>query len=325
MTAHLYSELLLQMHNRLERLKRDRAVLTFDDLLARTDAAVTHPQRKAGLLAAIQGRYSVALIDEFQDTDERQYSILSNCFRNRPLFLVGDPKQSIYSFRGADLDTYLGASRDAVERHTLSVNFRSAHLLVNAVNHLFSRNGSFIEPDIRMPKVRANANPDELLITDDQGDDSPMQFRMLAYATNIDLPIFMFWGHHRNERMCDHLCGDCCCHVYGHVCGHVCTNMCIDTCMDMCQRLRDRLPLLRYLYRSVPAATHERIADGSDEPTARYSSPCARTEKAADAGCSSDARQRSSRRSASLALTSPSLVGICMASHASNWVQNREG
>jgi len=179
---HLRTELLLRMAERLDRLKRERAVLTFEDLLARTHAAVRAPGRQDQLLQAVQSRYSVALIDEFQDTDERQYAILSQCFRNRPLFLVGDPKQSIYSFRGADLRTYLGAVDDAVERNTLPTNFRSSHLLVQAVNQLFARPSAFVEPDIRMHKVRANAKPNDLLIDNDDG--APMRFRLLGHKTN---------------------------------------------------------------------------------------------------------------------------------------------
>lgn len=179
---HLRTELLLRMQERLDRLKRERAVLTFEDLLARTHSAVGDPVRQERLLQAVQSRYSVALIDEFQDTDERQYAILSQCFRNRPLFLVGDPKQSIYSFRGADLRTYLGAVHDAVERNTLPINFRSSHQLVQAVNQLFARPSAFVEPDIRMHKVRANAKPHDLLIDGDDG--APMRFRLLGHKTN---------------------------------------------------------------------------------------------------------------------------------------------
>lgn len=177
---HLRTFLLLEMRTRLDRHKRERAVLTFDDLLSRTHRAVTDPTRKRTLLPTLRERYSVALIDEFQDTDERQYAILSQCFENRPLFLVGDPKQSIYGFRGADLRTYLAAADDAVQKNTLAVNFRSSQQLVAAVNQLFARPGSFVEPDIRMHKVRANAGPDELLL---HGDDGPaLRFRVFPYV-----------------------------------------------------------------------------------------------------------------------------------------------
>ncbi len=179
---HLRADLMVHMHERLGRLKREQALLTFDDLLARTHAAITDPKRRDALLQALHARYSVALIDEFQDTDERQYEILSQSFRNRPLFLVGDPKQSIYGFRGADLRTYLNAVNDAVQKNTLQVNFRSSEQLVHSVNQLFARAGSFVEPDIRMHKVRANAKANDLQIEDDDG--AAMRFRMLQHDIN---------------------------------------------------------------------------------------------------------------------------------------------
>ena len=179
---HLQVELLVRMHERLDRLKREQALLTFDDLLARTHSAITDPARQDSLLHALHSRYSVALIDEFQDTDERQYAILSQSFRNRPLFLVGDPKQAIYGFRGADLRTYLGAVADAVQKNTLQINFRSSEQLVAAVNQLFARAGSFVNSDIRMQKVWANAKVNELQIEDDDG--AAMRFRLLAHEIN---------------------------------------------------------------------------------------------------------------------------------------------
>lgn len=179
---HLRTELMMRMHERLDRIKREQALLTFDDLLSRTHAAITDPDRRVALLQALHARYSVALIDEFQDTDERQYEILSQSFLNRPLFLVGDPKQSIYGFRGADLRTYLSAVNDAVQKNTLQTNFRSSEQLVTSVNQLFARAGSFVEPDIRMQKVRANAKSGELQIEDDDG--AAMRFRLLRHEIN---------------------------------------------------------------------------------------------------------------------------------------------
>ncbi|MCB9879493.1 MAG: UvrD-helicase domain-containing protein, partial [Planctomycetes bacterium] len=164
---HLLSFLLLRMHDRLQRLKQDLSVLTFDDLLVRAHRAVTDPRRSEAVRAALRARFAVALIDEFQDTDERQYQILAEAFHGRPLFLVGDPKQSIYGFRGADLGTYLAAAEDAQQRHTLGTNFRSSVALVEAVNELFRRPQTFVVPGIRMPQVRAAAKSTEKLVTGD--------------------------------------------------------------------------------------------------------------------------------------------------------------
>ncbi|MBS0341434.1 MAG: exodeoxyribonuclease V subunit beta [Proteobacteria bacterium] len=122
-----------------------RAQMGFDELLTRLDAALQGPN--GGRLAAlIRQQFPVALIDEFQDTDPLQYRIFDAVYRaadNAPetaLVLIGDPKQAIYAFRGADIYTYLAARRDTVGRHsTLGTNFRSTRGMVDAVNHVFMR------------------------------------------------------------------------------------------------------------------------------------------------------------------------------------------
>ena len=130
---------------RFEEEKRRRAEMGFDDMLLRLDAAL---QSDGGerLAALIREQFPVALIDEFQDTDPVQYRIFESIYRieeNSPdtgLFLIGDPKQAIYAFRGADIYTYLRARQATTGRlHTLGTNFRSSHGMVNAVNHVFER------------------------------------------------------------------------------------------------------------------------------------------------------------------------------------------
>jgi exodeoxyribonuclease V beta subunit len=130
---------------RFEAEKRRRAEMGFDDMLLRLDAAL---QSSGGerLATLIREQFPVALIDEFQDTDPVQYRIFERIYRleeNDPLtglFLIGDPKQAIYAFRGADIYTYLRARRATVGRwHTLDTNYRSSHAMVEAVNHVFLR------------------------------------------------------------------------------------------------------------------------------------------------------------------------------------------
>ncbi|MFJ2688192.1 exodeoxyribonuclease V subunit beta [Pseudomonas sp. NPDC087342] len=130
---------------RFEEEKRRRAEMGFDDMLLRLDAAL---QSDGGerLATLIREQFPVALIDEFQDTDPVQYRIFESIYRiedNNPecgLFLIGDPKQAIYAFRGADIYTYLRARQATTGRlHTLGTNFRSSHGMVNAVNHVFER------------------------------------------------------------------------------------------------------------------------------------------------------------------------------------------
>ncbi|MEM6797697.1 MAG: 3'-5' exonuclease, partial [Acidobacteriota bacterium] len=99
-----------------------------------------------------KARYKIALIDEFQDTDLVQYDIFRRLFGDGPLILVGDPKQAIYRFRGADVYAYLRAKRDADRVFTLNRNWRSSEKLIDAVNGLFGgAPRPFIERDIPYP------------------------------------------------------------------------------------------------------------------------------------------------------------------------------
>jgi exodeoxyribonuclease V beta subunit len=175
---HLRVQLLRRMHERLLADNRADHVMSFQDLLVRTHAALHDDRRSAPLLQAIRQRYRAALIDEFQDTDDLQYGIFARCFQKRPLFLVGDPKQSIYGFRGADLRTYLQARDDAVQQNTLDTNFRSSAALVAAVDRLFARADAFVQTDVVMPKVRAKAAPGQLQLGGDPG--PALQWRFLA-------------------------------------------------------------------------------------------------------------------------------------------------
>ncbi|MCG7200332.1 exodeoxyribonuclease V subunit beta [Marinobacter pelagius] len=142
--------------NRLEAEKQQRSEMGFDDLLTRLDDAL-HGPRGDQLAATIRRQFPVALIDEFQDTDPVQYRIFNRIYRvtdndpNTCLLMIGDPKQAIYGFRGADIYTYLEARQGARDRTwTLGRNFRSSASMVAAVNRVFehadqhSRDGAFL-------------------------------------------------------------------------------------------------------------------------------------------------------------------------------------
>ncbi|WP_144157281.1 exodeoxyribonuclease V subunit beta [Paraburkholderia sp. BCC1885] len=120
-----------------------RSQMGFDDLLTRLNDAL-HKPNGARLAEIIRQQYPVALIDEFQDTDPVQYRIFDAVYRiaeNDPdtaIILIGDPKQAIYAFRGADIYTYLEARRACAGRlFTLKKNFRSTREMVAAVNRCF--------------------------------------------------------------------------------------------------------------------------------------------------------------------------------------------
>jgi len=123
-----------------ERRKMEKNLFAYDDLLQRLQQALQGRSREM-LSRQILGRFPAALIDEFQDTDPVQYDIFSSLYRcsaENLLYIIGDPKQAIYSFRGADIFTYLAAIRDVPSAFELTENYRSEPALIKAVNTLFS-------------------------------------------------------------------------------------------------------------------------------------------------------------------------------------------
>jgi exodeoxyribonuclease V beta subunit len=135
----LKARMFREVDESLSMKKTEKNVQTFDDLLLKLESALAG---KGGedLALAIRGKYRAALIDEFQDTDPVQYAIFRNIFGRGGsiLFLVGDPKQSIYGFRGADIFAYMEAAEKVRSHYTLAENWRSEPRLIQAVNTLFS-------------------------------------------------------------------------------------------------------------------------------------------------------------------------------------------
>lgn len=133
--VELAEKLRAEVMNRLER----RGNIGFDDLITRLSRAL-QGDRGLALRRLIGGRYAVALIDEFQDTDGVQWHIFSSIFGDgaHALYLIGDPKQAIYKFRGADIHSYFLARQSAGQLLTLEKNYRSHPFLVGEVNRLFT-------------------------------------------------------------------------------------------------------------------------------------------------------------------------------------------
>ncbi len=145
-------------------LKRVRRVQTYDDLIDGVARALHGPHRQA-LVEKLRQQYRIALVDEFQDTDDRQWSIFNAVFGNDPhaiaaglapaLFLIGDPKQAIYGFRGGDIHTYLAAKQQAEPAPALNRNFRSRPGVLRALQALYDNAGSqaFGSADIHFEPV----------------------------------------------------------------------------------------------------------------------------------------------------------------------------
>ncbi|THU05146.1 exodeoxyribonuclease V subunit beta [Lampropedia puyangensis] len=132
-------------HLRWQELKKQQQAMDFSDLLVRVQQALTSDQG-AVLRQRLLAEYPVAMIDEFQDTSPGQYQVFHDLYRPQDndaaqaLLLIGDPKQSIYRFRGADIYSYLAAKQETQGRHyALDTNFRSTQAVVDAVNHVFQQ------------------------------------------------------------------------------------------------------------------------------------------------------------------------------------------
>ena len=143
-------KLFKEVGEELSKRKTEKNVQTFDDLLLKLQAAL---EGKGGgdLAIAIRRKYRAALIDEFQDTDPVQYAIFQSLFGRGGsiLFLVGDPKQSIYGFRGADIFAYMEAVDKVDSRYTLLENWRSEPGLIKSINALFGN----VEPAFVYEKI----------------------------------------------------------------------------------------------------------------------------------------------------------------------------
>ena len=155
----LIRQLVTEGPAQLRQAKRERRVVAFDDMLFNLHERLAGGECP-GLAQALRQRFPAALIDEFQDTDPLQFSIFDTVYGDGQslLFLVGDPKQAIYSFRNADLHTYLQARQIAQAEYTLAHNQRSTQPLLNALNALFGANPqAFMLDGLALPPGSAPA------------------------------------------------------------------------------------------------------------------------------------------------------------------------
>ncbi|MWJ27543.1 exodeoxyribonuclease V subunit beta [Halomonas sp. ZH2S] len=198
--ADLLTHAVQWCRKRLDHEQQRRAEMGPNDLLLHLGRALEGDNCDA-LSEQIRRQFPVALVDEFQDTDPVQYRIFDCVYRigeNRPdngVFLIGDPKQAIYAFRGADIHTYLQARRDTAGRHvTLGTNYRSCAAMVDAVNHCFSHadqhpSGAFLfkEEDASNPvpfhAVTAKGRKDSLTL-----DGKPLA-AMTLWQLDADEPL----------------------------------------------------------------------------------------------------------------------------------------
>ena len=190
----LLEVLRIELDKRLQQLN----VLSFDNLITRLADALRGDKGEL-LTSELRGRFAAALIDEFQDTDDTQWGIFSTVFAadSHFLYLIGDPKQAIYKFRGADIYSYLGAQEEAEHQFTLGKNWRSHPHLVEAVNTLFQRERAFLLENLRFYAVEPAKSAADGELHDAQGQaDAPMVLWQLPSSEEES----RYWGKGKAEQ-----------------------------------------------------------------------------------------------------------------------------
>ena len=199
------------IQHHLQQTKSRARQLYFDDLLIQLQTALKG-ERGAPLAKQLRSRFPVAMIDEFQDTDDVQYSIFHTIYgqlqngSDHGLYLIGDPKQAIYSFRGGDIFTYLKAAADAENKYSLGVNWRSSSPLIAAVNTLFeAQDNPFVQEDIAYHPVKPSPGADcERLLIDGKEPASMMFWKLMIDAQGKGKSITVAEARQRAAEHCAH-------------------------------------------------------------------------------------------------------------------------
>jgi exodeoxyribonuclease V beta subunit len=154
-TPDLRRRFAIAVRHETERRKRQRLLFGFDDLLTRLQQTLADPMAGPAAATRLRAKYRIVLVDEFQDTDPVQWDILRLAFAGAAtLVLIGDPKQAIYAFRGADVYAYLDAADVAGSRATLAQNWRSDPDLLCGLQAIF-RGACLGDPRITVHPVSA--------------------------------------------------------------------------------------------------------------------------------------------------------------------------
>ncbi|MGA1555753.1 MAG: UvrD-helicase domain-containing protein [Ilumatobacteraceae bacterium] len=182
---------------------------TFDSMLSDTRDLLVDPVRGPAMVAELRGRFRLVLIDEFQDTDRVQWDIFRTAFLDAAhpsppaaVVVVGDPKQSIYRFRGAELSAYLAAAEFATDTggslHTLDANWRSDGAVLSALEQLFTRPDrtgvTFGDPAVAFHQVRAGRGDDGRCLVD-PATDAALRFRVMHPPSSDDGKVAAPAGH----------------------------------------------------------------------------------------------------------------------------------
>lgn len=170
----------------VERRKLAGRLLSYDDMLTRLRDALADPRYGEAAAERLRQRYRVVMVDEFQDTDPVQWEILSRAFHGHAtMVLIGDPKQAIYAFRGADVFSYLDAVQQAGQVQTLGTNWRSDAALVSALDALM---GGTALGDARIVVRPVRADHQERRLDGPDGELAPLRLRVWPYPLEAAEP-----------------------------------------------------------------------------------------------------------------------------------------
>ncbi len=180
------------IHSVLEhaaRFKRERGLISYKDMISLVEKGTHDPE--GPLCIELRRKYRYAIVDEFQDTDMLQWSLFRNVFlegKGNRLIVVGDPKQAIYGFRGADVYAYHTAKSEMLRRganyYSLADNWRSSRNLVSSFNRLFRPGNWFTDQaieyrDVEYPESRSASasGVDSRLVVVDMGESTATEAR----------------------------------------------------------------------------------------------------------------------------------------------------
>ncbi len=177
--------------NKIFIFKKNNNYISFDDLIKKVNFILFNSNSKL-FINVIRNNFPIFLLDEFQDTDILQFNILNNIYiknnlNNTKLILLGDPKQSIYTFRGANIFNYIKIKNNINFLYFLNINWRSSYYLVKSLNYLFCKiNNPFIYNHNFYTPVNASYKNKLLLILKNNKKLSSMNFFVLNNINNLN-------------------------------------------------------------------------------------------------------------------------------------------
>jgi len=186
LAAELQFKLAGEVRAALQSEKEKLKVMCFNDMIENVYAAVQNDNNKS-FFNAVQRKYDAILVDEFQDTDNMQFEIFSYLFQNKPFFMIGDPKQSIYRFRGGDIYAYLLA-KDKVnqnQQYTMGKNFRSQEKLLKGLEKLLNVEMPF--ENEKIPYIKVEAGKDLPPLTINGAEQKPFVLRNIECGNKDEL------------------------------------------------------------------------------------------------------------------------------------------